>query len=103
MPGRGGYKPQMMKNLKVYRIDYARSLIYVVGSVPGAKGSLVKIRDALFCDDKNDHLVNYPSFKYEKGVEYANVIDMEADKNDPGENWLHENAIVKEGKDGGDD
>ena len=106
MPGRGGFKVRQNVNLKVYRIDYERSLIYVTGSVPGANGSLIKIRDALYCDKiENDEILNYPTFVYQKGVEYANVIDMEPPKEDSGEQWLHENAIVKDKNDdgGGDD
>ena len=35
-----------MRNLKVYKIDVERCLIYVIGSIPGRFGNLIKIRDA---------------------------------------------------------
>jgi large subunit ribosomal protein L3 len=104
MAGRGGFKVQQNLNLQVYRIDYARSLIFVKGSVPGTYGTLVRVKDSVYHDKfKNDELINYPTFVYEKGEEYANIVDMEAPKEDSGENWLHENAIVKDKDDGGDD
>lgn len=35
-----------MRNLKIYKIDAERSLIYVIGSIPGRNGNLICIRDA---------------------------------------------------------
>ena len=34
-------------NLKVHDVDAERGLIYVKGSVPGARGSIVYVRDAI--------------------------------------------------------
>jgi large subunit ribosomal protein L3 len=94
MPGRGGYKMRMMKGLMVYKIDVEKSLIYIKGSVPGANGSLLQIRDAMFTK-KNRDIINFPSFIYEKGKKYASVIEAEPPKEDPVEQWLHENAVIK--------
>ena len=103
MAGRGSNIPTIMKNLTVYKMDYARSLLYIVGSIQGANGSLLRIIDNLICKNNNDELINFPTFVYEEGKEYANIIEMEPSKNDPGENWLHENAIVKDDDDAGED
>ncbi|HSM55392.1 MAG TPA: 50S ribosomal protein L3 [Candidatus Sulfomarinibacteraceae bacterium] len=46
MAGRSGNETVTSQNLEVVRIDSERNLIAVKGSVPGAKGSLVLIRDA---------------------------------------------------------
>jgi large subunit ribosomal protein L3 len=45
MAGRMGNERVTSQNLQVVRIDSERNLIAVKGSVPGAKGGLVMIRD----------------------------------------------------------
>lgn len=47
MAGHMGQRRRTQQNLKVVQIDVARGLILVHGSVPGAKGSLVSIKDAV--------------------------------------------------------
>jgi large subunit ribosomal protein L3 len=47
MAGHMGSARQTVQNLEVVRIDPERNLIAVKGPVPGAKGSLVIIRDAV--------------------------------------------------------
>lgn len=46
MPGRMGNDRYTAQNLQVMRIDAERNLLAVKGAVPGAKGSLVVIRQA---------------------------------------------------------
>lgn len=46
MAGRSGNETSTSQNLEVVRIDPQKNLIAVKGSVPGAKGSLVLIREA---------------------------------------------------------
>ena len=46
MAGRMGNERVTAQNLKVIRIDPERNLLAVRGAIPGAKGSLVVIRDA---------------------------------------------------------
>lgn len=46
MAGRSGNETSTSQNLEVVRVDPERNLIAVRGSVPGAKGGLVVIRDA---------------------------------------------------------
>jgi large subunit ribosomal protein L3 len=47
MAGRMGNKRVSSQNIEVIRIDNEQNLIAVKGSVPGAKGGLVMIRDAV--------------------------------------------------------
>lgn len=47
MYGRWGNETVTMQNLKVIKVDLDRNLILVKGAVPGAKGSLVLIKDAV--------------------------------------------------------
>jgi large subunit ribosomal protein L3 len=47
MAGRMGNERVTVQNLQVMQIDAARNLIYVAGHVPGSKGGLVEIRDAI--------------------------------------------------------
>ncbi|MCA9980272.1 MAG: 50S ribosomal protein L3 [Anaerolineales bacterium] len=47
MAGHMGDKRKTVQNLEVIRIDLEKNLIAVKGPVPGAKGSLVVIRDAV--------------------------------------------------------
>ena len=49
MPGHHGYKKRTSRNLQVYKIDYPNSLLYVKGSIPGARlESPLKIFDSFF-------------------------------------------------------
>ena len=103
MAGRGGYKERLMKGLMIYRIDAEKSLLYIKGSLPGANGTLLKIRDAMYENKKNRDIINFPSFIYEKGKKYASIIEVEAPKDDPTEQWLHENAVIKGDKEAAGD
>ncbi|MBO8142868.1 MAG: 50S ribosomal protein L3 [Firmicutes bacterium] len=47
MPGRMGGRRRTIQGLKVVRVDADRNLILVRGSVPGARGSLVLIRETV--------------------------------------------------------
>ena len=44
MPGRMGGKTVTIQNLKVVKVDVERNLILIKGSVPGNKGSILKIK-----------------------------------------------------------
>ncbi|EGD83107.1 hypothetical protein PTSG_03748 [Salpingoeca rosetta] len=48
MEGRMGGVKRYQFGLQVYQIDTRYNLLYVVGSAPGAKNSIVKIRDAMY-------------------------------------------------------
>lgn len=45
MPGRMGGSRWTAKNLRIIKIDAQENMIYVTGSVPGGKGSLVMVRE----------------------------------------------------------
>lgn len=47
MAGHMGARQRTLLNLKVHAIDADRGLIYVLGAVPGCKGSTVLVRDAI--------------------------------------------------------
>lgn len=47
MAGRMGGVPRTVMNLRVFRVDPSRGLIYVRGPVPGNAGGWVRVRDAL--------------------------------------------------------
>ncbi len=47
LPGHMGVQTVTIQNLDVVRIDLDKNVILVKGSVPGAKGSLLKIRQAV--------------------------------------------------------
>ena len=47
LPGHMGVQTVTIQNLDVVRVDIDKNVILVKGSVPGAKGSLLKIRQAV--------------------------------------------------------
>jgi len=47
MPGNMGNKTRTVHNLVVYKVDVPRNLLFLVGSVPGGSGDIVKVRDAV--------------------------------------------------------
>ncbi|MCO4744476.1 MAG: 50S ribosomal protein L3 [Proteobacteria bacterium] len=47
MPGHMGARQVTVQNMEVAKIDAERNLLYVVGGVPGATGSIVTIRKAV--------------------------------------------------------
>lgn len=53
MAGHMGDRRVTKMNLSVYQIDVERGLIYVKGSVPGSKGGVVYVRDAIKRTSKN--------------------------------------------------
>lgn len=47
MPGQYGVEKVTIQNLEIVRVDAERNLMLIKGSVPGAKGAVVFIRDAI--------------------------------------------------------
>ena len=47
LPGHMGNQTVTIQNLEVVRVDLDKNVILVKGSVPGAKGSILKIKDAV--------------------------------------------------------
>jgi len=58
MAGRMGNQSSTQFSCKVMRVDTPRSLLYVRGSIPGANGSMITIRDGLKKMDKQVRQVN---------------------------------------------
>ena len=54
MAGRMGAEKVTTLNLKVVSTDAEKNLLLVKGAVPGPKGGLVVIRDAVKADTKGD-------------------------------------------------
>lgn len=80
-------------SLQVYKIDVENSLLFIRGHVPGNPGSLVQMSDALKKIAQNEQYLNFPTFI--KGSEkLANVLIMDAAKNDPFENYIHDNDVI---------
>lgn len=68
-------------------------MIYIRGHVPGNPGSLVQIKDAVKKAAVNEPFLNFPTFV--AGTDkLANVIIMETSKNDPNEEYIHDNDVV---------
>lgn len=103
MPGRMGDEKITVRKLQVYKVDYERALIYIRGSVPGCEGRLVKVYDSFFHNKMNKGILNYPTFVYEEGKDYANIVEVAPSKDDPSENWLHDNVVPKDDEDEGGD
>jgi len=101
MAGRLGNENITVRKLQIYKIDFDRSLIYVKGSVPGPIGRVAHIFDAYFNWKDNVGKLNYPTFIYQKGKTYANIMQLEAPQQDPTEDWLHENAILSDDEEEG--
>lgn len=75
MSGRLGGVNDTKQNIRVYKIDYDRNLIYIVGSVPGNNKSLVFIRDAVKKHELQFNILPFPTFLEEKGKEYPSVME----------------------------
>jgi len=71
MAGHMGVKRRTVHNLFVHKVDSEYNLIYVVGSVPGPRGSFVLVKDAIKKPEQFENLVApLPT--------YTGLIDMEA-------------------------
>lgn len=51
-PGRMGRETVTVQNVVLVKVDTDRNLMLVKGAVPGGKGSLVRIQNAVKCQDK---------------------------------------------------
>ena len=47
MPGRYGYENVTIQNLEVVKVDADRNILLIKGCVPGPKGSIVMIKEAV--------------------------------------------------------
>ena len=51
-PGRMGRETVTVQNVVVVKVDTDRNLMLVKGAIPGGKGSLVRVQNAVKCQDK---------------------------------------------------
>ncbi|CAG9318945.1 unnamed protein product [Blepharisma stoltei] len=94
MPGHLGNKNTTIWNLTIYKIDSARNLIYIKGSVPGNIGGVVRITDAFKDKKKQYRKLPFPTFVPDPNAKYPEVELMEPPKDDPMETfYLHDNAF----------
>ena len=67
-------------------------MIFIRGHVPGNPGSLVALKDAVKKANHNEEYLNFPTFIAGK-EKLANVIIMNPSKNDPLEEYIHDNDV----------
>ena len=91
-----GNKSATVLNQRVVKIDSDRSLLYVMGNVPGPISGLVRVRDAHKKIDKQVWDLLYPTFVPGKSdAQYAEKVQTwEGLPEDPWTNDYHENDVV---------
>lgn len=99
MHGYMGGHTRCVYNLRVFKVDHERSLLYLWGAVPGKQGELIEVQDARFSLKRNYPLLNFPTFVPEPGKHYANMVQMDPPIQDPSEVWMHENALPQDDED----
>ena len=74
-----------------------KNLLYLKGNVPGAIGSVVRVRDAVKKVEKQWWDLQYPSFI--PSMETPEVIQtFKGAEHDPFESYVHENDVVSGAK-----
>ena len=92
MPGQLGNSYSTTQNLKVYKIDAKRNLIFLKGSVPGGWGTPIRVSDAVKDLKKQDRKLPHPTFLNE--TQRPDIEVMEAEEKDTIEaSYLHDNAF----------
>ena len=106
MAGRLGGENNTKQNLRVYKIDYDRNLLFVVGSTPGNNKSLVLIKDATKKIESQFSMLPYPTFIEEKNKTYPSIIEWNG-MVDMNEVFQHDNDEIlgnsEEEDEGGDE
>ena len=91
MAGRMGNETVTVQNLRIIKIDPGRNLLFVIGQVPGQKGSYVKVKDAVKGPGFGGPLVDssrpvpWPLFAGVEGVDGSGL--------DVGEEWMPKGTI----------
>jgi len=103
MAGRLGNQSATVLNQRVVRIDEEKSLLYIMGNIPGSIGSLVRMRDSVKKVEKQLWDLQYPTYIPSEGEVEQPVLTWEGGNVDPFEVYYHENDVVSGMKeDGGD-
>ena len=96
MAGRlGGYSATTL-NQRVVKIDTERSLLYIMGNVPGPISGVVRVRDAAKKIERQVWDLHYPTFVPGKTAEEfsARQQTWSGAEQDPWTNDYHENDVV---------
>jgi hypothetical protein len=93
MSGRLGGENNTKQNIRVYKIDYDRNLLFVVGSIPGNKKSLVMIKDADRKQETQFQILYYPTFIHDTTKKLPSVVEWDGvvDRN---EIFQHDNDEI---------
>ena len=100
MAGRLGFQSSTVMNQRVVRIDHEKSLLYIMGNVPGPIGATVKIRDAVKKIDRQVFDLYYPTWVSQDDMNATESLwTWQGPDQDPFENMIHENDVVSGSKD----
>jgi len=77
-----------------------KSLLYIKGNIPGAPGTLVKIRDSVKKVDRQVWDLQYPTYIPTDELS-ERVLTWDGAPSDPFEDFYHENDVVSGNKDEG--
>ena len=105
MAGQLGNQSATVMSQKVVKIDTDRSLLYIMGNVPGPIHSLVKVRDGVKKIDRQVFDLQWPTCLPGQGKDpkkEAKYQTWEGSAEDPWTNDYHENDVVS-GKDQDED
>jgi len=81
MSGRLGGENNTKQNIRVYKLDYDRNLLFVIGSIPGNNKSLVLIKDSIRKHESQFKSLPYPTYimdpkqKLPSIDEWSGVVD----------------------------
>lgn len=96
MAGRLGFQNATSLNQRVVKIDTERSLLYIMGNVPGPTTGVVRVRDAVKKIERQVWDLHYPT--YVPGMadgQYDEQLQVwDGGKVDPWTNDFHENDVV---------
>lgn len=77
MPGHMGNRKRTHLNYQVYKVDVARDLVFVKGSIPGNNGSFIEMKDAMRKKWNPKHPPPFPTYIPEEGEEHVDELVMD--------------------------
>eukprot|EP00468_Gymnochlora_sp_CCMP2014_P013801 CAMPEP_0167755658 /NCGR_PEP_ID=MMETSP0110_2-20121227/8951_1 /TAXON_ID=629695 /ORGANISM="Gymnochlora sp., Strain CCMP2014" /LENGTH=282 /DNA_ID=CAMNT_0007641679 /DNA_START=45 /DNA_END=893 /DNA_ORIENTATION=- len=83
MPGRMGNKKRTAECLQIFKIDVEKSLLFILGAIPGANGGILKIRDARKRPFSPENPPPFPTFVATEGEEIPDDLVMPLSEKDP--------------------
>jgi len=96
MAGRLGFESATTLNQRVVKIDTDRSLLYVMGNVPGPITGVVRVRDAVKKIEGQVWDLHYPTYvPGQTDLKFGEKVQVwEGMPEDPWVNDFHENDVV---------